>query len=174
MKRCTKCGLVKSLSDFYLRKDTKCGRHSHCKACQKAYRRSSKGKDARVRYAHSSRRKASNLKYERSKKGIQTRKRYLRTSKGREVRRGIEERRRGTIEGLQKVNCRNIVRNHVKNGQLSKPSVCEFCGNAGPLQAHHVDYENPHSIRWLCVSCHDKEHGRNIDFLELFNYSERN
>lgn len=36
-KRCTKCGLVKSLSDFAKDKRRADGRHAQCKACRNAY-----------------------------------------------------------------------------------------------------------------------------------------
>lgn len=38
-KACTKCGETKSLLDFYLKKESKDGRHSHCKVCRNSYRK---------------------------------------------------------------------------------------------------------------------------------------
>lgn len=33
---------------------------------------------------------------------------------------------------------------------------CEVCGNPG--QRHHLDYDRPDDIRWLCTKHHGEEH----------------
>jgi hypothetical protein len=43
-KKCTKCGEVKPLEDFYKDKSKKDGRESNCKLCRKAYHQANKGK----------------------------------------------------------------------------------------------------------------------------------
>ena len=48
-----------------------------------------------------------------------------------------------------------------KNSHKNCP--CEICGcKSGRMEAHHKDEESgkidPESIKWLCVSCHKKEH----------------
>lgn len=35
--------------------------------------------------------------------------------------------------------------------------ACESCG-AENAQRHHDDYERPLDVRWLCSSCHGREH----------------
>lgn len=49
----------------------------------------------------------------------------------------------------------------VKEGVLVRPDVCERCGEAGPVQAHHADYERRLDVGWLCVACHSGEHTAN-------------
>jgi len=51
-----------------------------------------------------------------------------------------------------------------KHGMITPKEICESCGikpakkgRAG-LAAHHPDYRRPLWIRWLCRSCHAKEH----------------
>ncbi len=37
-KECTKCKIVKEYSEYYKKKESKDGLHSHCKTCRNAYR----------------------------------------------------------------------------------------------------------------------------------------
>lgn len=42
-------------------------------------------------------------------------------------------------------------------GDLHK-HACENCGSTRSVLAHHTDYEKGTSVRWLCMSCHEKLH----------------
>lgn len=57
-----------------------------------------------------------------------------------------------------KVKAAAKVRYAVWSGKLVKPSACQECGAAGPVQGHHHDYDKPLDVRWLCASCHAAEH----------------
>lgn len=46
----------------------------------------------------------------------------------------------------------------VRRGKLSR-AKCEGCG-AEAAEAHHVDYQQPLKVSWLCKACHDEEHRR--------------
>jgi len=51
----------------------------------------------------------------------------------------------------------------VKMGQVEKPEACEECGRKTELNAHHEDYSQKLSVKWLCALCHSKEHtGRGV------------
>lgn len=53
------------------------------------------------------------------------------------------------------------LRDAVKVGLLSRPSVCEHCGVDGRvIEGHHEDYGFPLDVLWLCQSCHRKRHQR--------------
>lgn len=47
-----------------------------------------------------------------------------------------------------------------QNGKLHKPAKCAHCNNAIPRDFHHTNYNNPLEGKWLCRSCHRKEHER--------------
>ena len=46
----------------------------------------------------------------------------------------------------------------VKKASLIAPDVCEKCGEARRVLAHHEDYDKPLDVLWLCFSCHAKRH----------------
>lgn len=48
----------------------------------------------------------------------------------------------------------------IVSGQVKKPGLCEHCGLAHKLDAHHPERNNPNPLKviWLCRSCHKKLH----------------
>lgn len=46
----------------------------------------------------------------------------------------------------------------IKKGVIKKSTTCSSCGRICKLHAHHVNYDNPYDIIWLCPSCHGKLH----------------
>lgn len=58
---------------------------------------------------------------------------------------------------------RQAVYRAVRKGLLTKPTICEACGQATPsrrLHAHHHDYTKPLEVTWLCTFCHREQHGK--------------
>lgn len=54
------------------------------------------------------------------------------------------------------------VRKALESGKLKRASRCEVCGNGAPqyrLVAHHLDYNAPLAIIWLCHPCQAHNHG---------------
>lgn len=56
----------------------------------------------------------------------------------------------------------------VKAGFLERPAVCQACGRPSRgrggknnLHAHHDDYNQPLTVRWLCLSCDIEWHRSN-------------
>ncbi len=48
----------------------------------------------------------------------------------------------------------------LKDGQLTRPNICELCGEEEYTQAHHANgYDNPLDVWWLCLSCHGRLRG---------------
>ena len=56
----------------------------------------------------------------------------------------------------EKRKAHKMVEAALASGALSR-SNCERCG-AEEAQAHHHDYGQPLSVRWLCQECHSAEH----------------
>lgn len=42
-----------------------------------------------------------------------------------------------------------------------RPQPCRRCG-AEPAEKHHLDYEKPLDVEWLCHPCHRQEHAFKI------------
>ena len=59
------------------------------------------------------------------------------------------------------------VRRAIKNGQIVRPVLCEWCGKENKIiYSHHEDYFAPLCIEWVCPHCHllyhlgkNKHHG---------------
>jgi hypothetical protein len=56
--------------------------------------------------------------------------------------------------------CRTRCRTYraMLKGTITKKTECECCGATGRLHKHHVDYNKPLDIRWLCTKCHGVLH----------------
>ncbi len=69
----------------------------------------------------------------------------------------------------EKIKAQNLVNRAIARGDIT-PQPCEGCGaEAYPthdgrrgVHAHHDDYSKPLNVRWLCYSCHGKEHRRYV------------
>lgn len=46
------------------------------------------------------------------------------------------------------------VQRALRTGDLVRPGACENCGKRCKVQGHHVDYEQPLMVAWLCKKCH--------------------
>ena len=51
---------------------------------------------------------------------------------------------------------RRAVQSALEAGELRRPEHCEGCGGAGPIEAHHDDYNRPLAVCWVCPCCHDR------------------
>jgi hypothetical protein len=59
-----------------------------------------------------------------------------------------------------KTRAHTAVFHAMQSGRLIKKS-CEVCGNE-KVQAHHEDYSQQLSVRWLCVRHHKRIHGPSL------------
>jgi len=71
------------------------------------------------------------------------------------LRLALREKHLGTIAE----QARQILRNAIRRGEITRSKICSKChSSTPPIQAHHPDYSKPLSVSWLCVFCHADEH----------------
>lgn len=58
----------------------------------------------------------------------------------------------------EKVNAHSNLSYHLSKGHLTKPLLCQSCGGASKLDAHHENYSLPLDVIWLCRQCHKSVH----------------
>lgn len=63
----------------------------------------------------------------------------------------------------------NELESAIANGTIARQYRCELCGSAAvfadgrtAIQAHHVDYNRPLTVMWLCQKCHHEWHEGNL------------
>jgi len=136
MKECFKCHVVKPVEDFYKHPKMGDGRLGKCKECAKA--------DVHKNYRTN---KKHYVEYERIRTSQPERKKHVSLYQ-----------KKMTRLNPEKKECRRLTYKAIKNGRLTK-LPCEVCGDS-KSQAHHVTYDDPFNIRWLCFKHHRKLHGQ--------------
>ena len=129
MKTCFKCGVSKSLDEFYRHPMMADGHLGKCKECTK--------KDVSENY-----RKRFN-QYQRYEQL-----RYQEKVRHEQVLKYMSRHRKKHPE---RTKARTAVHNAIRDGKLTR-EPCEVCG--AKAQAHHGDYSKPLDARWLCFIHH--------------------
>lgn len=131
-KRCSKCGLVKSLEEFHRKHTGPLGRVSQCKLCRLQQPLTNIKELARRRFC-------DRAYYQRNAKGI-----------------SMNNKQTYPARRLANV-AKSLVRQAILHGKL-KIMPCEVCGKIEHVHAHHEDYSKPLEVRWLCRSHHRQLH----------------
>jgi len=140
-KKCSSCGNMKPLSDFYRRGEKGHSKDGHIGRCVECMRTYSKAWEK------------TNRKLTEAKIGAI--KRWQRNNTNKRMQAKGRWRERNKEEYLLKARVMQAVYRAIKDGTITKPDRCERCGRDRTiLQAHHEDYEKPLEVEWLCVSCH--------------------
>lgn len=53
-----------------------------------------------------------------------------------------------------------ILRAALRDGRLTRPETCQFCGKKCKPDGHHPDYTKPLDVIWLCRVCHKELHAK--------------
>jgi hypothetical protein len=141
MKKCFKCGIEKSLDEFYKHSQMGDGHLNKCKECTKL--------DTKANY----------------RKNIQNYNKYE-EERSKNIDRILNRRRRNRLYALRnpdKKRSQAILRGAVIRGLILKPNICSVCNNVNErLQAHHQNYEKPLEVIWLCGKCHRSIHQNSL------------
>ncbi len=70
-----------------------------------------------------------------------------------------------------KYKAQTMVSNAARDGKLTKPTQCEFCGTNNKLHGHHADYSKPLDVQWLCAPCHRQWHIKHGEGINGGNYT---
>jgi hypothetical protein len=138
MKTCFKCKTAKPITEFYVHPQMADGRLGKCKECAKA--------DVRKNYE-------SNLVYYRE----YDKQRYRDDQKRQKQYAGLYARRTP-----RQAKAHYTLGNAVRSGKVTRPDGCWHCGSTQNIEAHHVHYDLPLDVVWLCRSCHVKAHKQTV------------
>ena len=139
MKKCFRCGIKKSIKEFYTHPETSDGHLGKCKQCCCIESRANREK-----------RKDYYVEYERHRFGESRRKEQV-----------LESQRRRRIVFPNKHKAYTAVRAAIRNGNLTR-QPCEICATTVKIEAHYDNYDRPLDVRWLCFKHHREVHGQKV------------
>jgi hypothetical protein len=172
-KKCSRCGEVKFLSDFYKQPRNKDGLWTYCKGCasiENASRRELFGDKVKAiakasREKHKEHRVAvSKVHYERTKESKLAKDKLRRDANPEKAKEQYlayyQKHRQKVCEATKqyrelnpkKKRAHALVRQGLQNGTIEKCG-CEVCGSE-EVQGHHCDYDKPTEVMWLCAEHH--------------------
>ena len=144
---CNICSATSETVEFYK------GVSSRCKECHKAAIRRNRAENAEYY------REYDKMRFQRDAHRQEANKAYARTERGKEV--SARARGKWLSQNPEKRAAHIILGNAVRDGRISKPEICEQCGDkptSRRLHAHHHDYALPLVVQWICAKCHGEEH----------------
>lgn len=153
MKTCNTCGITKSKLDYYKHPKSADRLQGMCKECHKENTKINRIKN--IEYY----REYDAWRFKNDPKVRERHKRYQETEGGRIN--SNNAKKKFIKRNPEKRAAHIIVGNAVRSGVLIKPKDCPVCGEFKPsrqIHAHHDDYTKPLEVRWMCASCHSKEH----------------
>lgn len=150
-KHCYKCKTYKAIKAFSKNISRCDGLQNKCKECvafhKKEYNQTNIAKELNRKHVN---------KYVNSVKGKLAKKAYLSSPEGKDMIREAKNRTNSKYPNAAK--CRARTKYLVKTGVLIRPNNCITCHIECKPDAHHVDYNSPDVIQWLCQSCHEIWH----------------
>ena len=158
MKRCSKCQKTQSVETFSKSRTTPDGLQSQCKACNAAYYATHK-KEIIIRHA------AYSADHKKEKAACDAA--YRKSPNGKAVHATGNKRMRAKYP--LKTWCRTQFNNAVRDGKIRR-GVC-IKGCTTKADGHHLNYQNPFAVIWLCRECHVAWHRKPLNqyFLNRMN-----
>jgi len=56
-----------------------------------------------------------------------------------------------------------VLQRYLKQGLIVKPEACEVCSLRDVYDGHHLDYDSPLEVIWVCRLCHKAIEGKETD-----------
>lgn len=137
MKRCSKCGMTKTIDNFY--KNTKLG-DGYAYYCKECSRKLDIPRGKKYFQENKEKVQARHLEWNRNNK--EKVKEYVKKSQKKHPERQM---------------ARVMLNNALKSGIITK-KTCEICGSDKNIHAHHENYYKPLEVTWLCAQCHTNKH----------------
>lgn len=136
---CLRCHVEKPLTEFWVSVNHELGRWIYCKIC---------GSQMTAEYRSTANGKATKAAVQR---------RYARTIKGRAAHKTATG--NYVTQHPEKTATRRATKRAVRSGVLT-PTACAICGSAKVVECHHLNYDDPHDVIWLCQMHHLEHHGK--------------
>lgn len=136
VKKCTKCSISKSISEFYGHKMMGDGHLSACKECIK-----------KAVSLHRSKNLERINAYDRERAQLPHRRAHSK--------RVIEK---WILQFPERKRAQYLLGNALRDGRAIQWPICEMEGCERRPEAHHPDYSAPLAVTWLCPSHHKKLH----------------
>ena len=154
-KHCSKCGKMKSVSDFYKDRVKRDGLRGLCKSCDEAAR------TRRIRQGHppteAQRKKfaeASRIyRLRHPEKAAEAVRKYRRNNQAV----AVENARRYANKYPERIKAVDLMKYAVRTGRVVR-GPCFACGATKNVHGHHEDYDKPYEVIWLCPGCHYAYH----------------
>ncbi len=148
-KRCTKCKVEKTKSEFYKHKKMSDGYLSECKECVKKRIRAHRVENLDRIQAYD--RMRGSLPHR-----VAARNEYQKTDAYRESHRNACDKWQTKHPERRKAS--HIVGNAIRDGKLIPWPICAEPDCRDKPQAHHPDYSSPLDVVWLCSKHHSMAH----------------
>lgn len=199
-KRCSRCGIEKSLNDFSVRKDSKSGYRAICKVCifkrRRLYRENNKEiiqrrkhdyyiknrkaiRERRRIFYQKNRDKIRKYKENHRKEIIKNMHIYRQTNHGKLIRRCCEAKRRARKKAV-KSNLTLEEWNYILKSQGNKCNICHKRFNTKrPPQMDHIipisagGHFSSNNIQALCKHCNSSKYN-NIDLSFIQTWAQKN
>ncbi len=91
--------------------------------------------------------------------GIKKKKSKFKFSDRKEYQRKYSKLRR--VKDKEKIACRQIFHTALRNGEVTK-KPCSICESEEFAEGHHIDYDKPLEVIWLCKKHHRKLHALSV------------
>ncbi len=146
--RCTMCDQVRPLDEFVRNRSKPTGYQAYCLICSRDQYGQPKVRARNILRKRRRHKEQPELIREETR-------RYDKRHPG--ARKATMQKRREMPEE----RARNVLRDAVRRGNITKPGSCEHCGKLclkQNLHGHHPDHSKPLEVEWLCPACHSEEH----------------